>query len=416
MYLSGLEIIGFKSFPLKTTVEFANGITGVVGPNGCGKTNVLDAIRWVLGEQRISILRGGKMEDVIFSGTRELKPIGMAEVSLHIVNDNNALATEYSHLTVTRRLYRSGESEYLLNRVQCRLKDITDLFADTGMGAHAYSAIELDMVESILSDKADQRRVLFEEAAGITKYKERKRAALRKLEATDHDLLRLSDILSEVSTQVGSLSRQMKKAERYKYYEDRVKTVGLVLAKENYRRLSLQLQEVRASRREQQIKLAEISGEIDRWELAREDYSGQALELSEEIKQVRAKFEEVSANCYRLEREISVTEEKISSAEVANHDDQKEIESMTVKVEQLGGEKESLQSQLAQTKTAGDEAQRHLLELESQLAERIAQVDQERKSGQVYQRDLFEIEGKKNLFDQNRRHLEKQIGGSQCTT
>jgi chromosome segregation protein len=409
LYLSGLEIIGFKSFPLKTTLEFANGITGVVGPNGCGKTNVLDAIRWVLGEQRISILRGGKMEDVIFSGTRELKPIGMAEVSLHIVNDNRALAVEYRNVTVTRRLHRSGESEYLLNRVQCRLKDITDMFADTGMGAHAYSAIELDMVESILSDKADQRRVLFEEAAGITRYKERKRAALRKLEATDHDLLRLSDILSEVSTQVGSLSRQMKKAERYKYYEDRVKTVGLVLLKEKYRRLSQHLRQVRDERRVSQIKLAEVSGEIDRWELAREDYAGKALELSEEIKQVRVQSEEISANCYRLEREISVTEEKINSADAANRDDLKEIDSMKVKVGQLGREKESLQSQLASARVAFDEAQRQLTELESQLTGRIAQLDEERKSGQVYQRDLFEIEGKKNLFDQNRRHLETQF-------
>ncbi len=409
MYLSGLEVIGFKSFPFKTTVEFANGITGVVGPNGCGKTNVLDAIRWVLGEQRISILRGGKMEDVIFSGTRELKPLGMAEVSLHIVNDDRTLAIEYRNVTVTRRLHRSGESEYLLNRVQCRLKDITDMFADTGMGAHAYSAIELDMVESILSDKADQRRMLFEEAAGITRYKERKRAALRKLEATDNDLLRLSDILTEVSTQVGSLSRQMKKAERYKYYEDRIRTVGLVLLKEKYRRLSQHLQHVRDEKRTSQIKLAEISGEIDRWELAREDYNGKALELSEELKQVRARFAEISADCYRLEREISVTEEKISSAEVANRDDLKEIDSMKAKVEQLGREKEALQSQSGQARLSLIQAQHQLAELDARLAAQIVQLDEERKSGQVYQRDLFEIEGKRSLFEQNRQHLEAQI-------
>ncbi len=410
MYLSGLEIIGFKSFPLKTTVDFANGITGVVGPNGCGKTNVLDAIRWVLGEQRISILRGGKMEDVIFSGTREMKPLGMAEVSLHIVNDNHTLPIEYSHVTVTRRLYRSGESEYLLNRVQCRLKDITEMFADTGMGAHAYSAIELDMVESILSDKADQRRMLFEEAAGITKYKERKKAALRKLEATDNDLLRLSDIHSEVSTQVNSLSRQMKKAERYKYYDDRIKTVGQVLLKESYRRLSKQLHQVRDDKRQNQIKMAEVSGEIDRWELAREDYSGQSLELSEEIKQLRAKFEEISSNCYRLEREISVTEEKISSSEIANQTDGKEIESMKSKAVQLAREKVSLGDQLEQAKVGFETAQHDLAELESRLAEKIAARDEERKSGQVYQRDLFEIEGKKNLSEQGRRHLDMQIG------
>ncbi|MFN0158606.1 MAG: AAA family ATPase, partial [Bacteroidota bacterium] len=169
MYLSKLEIIGFKSFAQKVNLAFDSGISAIVGPNGCGKTNIVDAIRWVLGEQRYSALRSEKMEDVIFNGTKSRKPLGMAEASLVIENTKGILPSEYSQVTISRRVYRSGESEYLLNKVPCRLKDILDLFMDTGMGADAYSVIELKMVETILSDKTDERRKLFEEAAGVTK-------------------------------------------------------------------------------------------------------------------------------------------------------------------------------------------------------------------------------------------------------
>ena len=167
MYLSKLEIFGFKSFANKTVINFNRGITGIVGPNGCGKTNIIDGIRWVLGEQKSSTLRSDKMENVIFNGTRKSKPMGMAEISLTLVNDKGILPTEYSEVTISRRIFRSGESEYLLNKNICRLKDITNLFMDTGMGSNAYSVIELKMVETILSNKADERRHMFEEAAGF---------------------------------------------------------------------------------------------------------------------------------------------------------------------------------------------------------------------------------------------------------
>ncbi|NOY89306.1 MAG: AAA family ATPase, partial [FCB group bacterium] len=168
MYLKKLEILGFKSFANKTTINFSQGLTAIVGPNGCGKTNILDALRWVLGEQRVSALRGSKMEEVIFNGTKDLKPLGMAEVTLSIVNNDGSLPTEYNEVQITRHLFRSGESEYLLNKVPCRLKDITELFYDTGLGSHSYSVIQQDMIEGIISDKAEDRRFLFEEAAGIT--------------------------------------------------------------------------------------------------------------------------------------------------------------------------------------------------------------------------------------------------------
>lgn len=187
MQLSKLEIKGFKSFGDKVIVNFDDGITGIVGPNGCGKSNIVDAIRWVLGEQKTRALRSEKMENVIFNGTKTRKPLQMAEVSLSFNNTRNLLPTEYSQVTITRRYYRSGESEYLLNGVTCRLKDINDLFLDTGIGPDSYAIIELKMVDDILNDKENSRRNLFEEAAGISKFKKRKKESLRKLEETDKD-------------------------------------------------------------------------------------------------------------------------------------------------------------------------------------------------------------------------------------
>src|SRR6476661_5871800 len=215
MYLSKLEIIGFKSFAHKTALKFDDGITAVVGPNGCGKSNIIDAIRWVIGEQKASALRSDKMEEVIFNGAGKRRPLGMAEVSLTIENTKGILPTEYSEVTITRRLFRNGDSEYLLNKTQCRLKDIIELFMDTGMGANAYSVIELKMIETILSERTEERRKLFEEAAGVTKYKARRKEALRRLDQTSTDLARVDDIVKEVTKNVASLERQAEKAKKH---------------------------------------------------------------------------------------------------------------------------------------------------------------------------------------------------------
>src|SRR5437762_4743051 len=185
MFLYKLELQGFKSFVDKTALTFGDGITGVIGPNGCGKTNVSDAIRWVMGEQSAKQLRGDSMEDVIFNGAPGRKPLGMAEVHLSFRNDRGILPTEFSEVTISRRVFRSGLSEYFINKNACRLKDIRDLFYGTGMGSHAYSVIERHMVDHVLSDNSGHRRFLFEEASGITKYKARKKEALSKLEATE---------------------------------------------------------------------------------------------------------------------------------------------------------------------------------------------------------------------------------------
>ncbi|MFH1690100.1 MAG: chromosome segregation protein SMC [Candidatus Eisenbacteria bacterium] len=234
MYLKQLDIFGFKSFAHKLDLEFGPGMTCVVGPNGCGKTNVADAIRWVLGEQSAAELRGANMADVIFNGTKQRRRLGMAEVALTIDNSAGYLPTDYTEVVIGRRVFRSGESEYLLNKTPCRLRDINDLFLDTGVGTRTYSLIERKMVDSILSDSTGHRRFMFEEAAGIMKYKIRKRSALNKLEATATDMQRVSDIISEVEKQVRSLKRQLAQARRHRRYTDELRELDIALGRREY--------------------------------------------------------------------------------------------------------------------------------------------------------------------------------------
>jgi len=241
MLLSKLEIKGFKSFGDKMVIHFDKGITGVVGPNGCGKSNIVDAIRWVLGEQKSRMLRSDKMENVIFNGTKNRKPTNLAEVSLTFENTKNLLPTEYTHVTITRRYYRSGESEYQINGVTCRLKDINNLFMDTGINSNSYAIIELKMIDELLNDKNNSRRELFEEAAGISKFKNRKRETLRKLEDTDADLSRVEDLLFEIDKNLKSLEKQAKQAARYFEIKADYRIASINLAKKSLEQLQLAL-------------------------------------------------------------------------------------------------------------------------------------------------------------------------------
>ncbi|MBR6476869.1 MAG: AAA family ATPase, partial [Lachnospiraceae bacterium] len=215
MYLKSIEVQGFKSFANKINFQFHNGITGIVGPNGSGKSNVADAVRWVLGEQRIKQLRGASMQDVIFSGTELRKPLSYAYVAITLDNSDHQLAIDYDEVTVARRLYRSGESEYLLNGTACRLKDVNELFYDTGIGKEGYSIIGQGQIDKILSGKPEERRELFDEAAGIVKFKRRKSAAIMKMESEKQNLVRVSDILSELEKQIGPLEKQSETAKTY---------------------------------------------------------------------------------------------------------------------------------------------------------------------------------------------------------
>jgi chromosome segregation protein len=240
MYLKSLELFGFKSFAPKTKLDFHRGVTAVVGPNGCGKSNVLDAMRWVLGEQSAKALRGGEMADVIFSGTDSRAAVGMAEVSMTFAECEEALGLDWHEVTITRRVFRDGGSEYLLNKTPCRLKDIHQMFMDTGIGRSAYSIMEQGKIDMILSSRPEDRRAIFEEAAGITKYKSQKKEALRKLEATEANLLRLTDIIKEVKRQIGSLQRQAGKARRYQSLISDLKLLETHAAKRQFDTLSEQ--------------------------------------------------------------------------------------------------------------------------------------------------------------------------------
>ncbi|MEY3645272.1 MAG: hypothetical protein RLZZ207_1970 [Bacteroidota bacterium] len=262
MLLSKLEIKGFKSFGDKMVIHFDKGITGVVGPNGCGKSNVVDAIRWVLGEQKSRLLRSDKMENVIFNGTKNRKPTNLAEVSLTFENTKNLLPTEYTYVTITRRYYRSGESEYQINGVTCRLKDITNLFLDTGINSNSYAIIELKMIDELLNDKNNSRRELFEEAAGISKFKNRKRETLRKLEDTDADLSRVEDLLFEIDKNLKSLEKQAKQAARYFEIKADYRIASINLAKKSLEQLQFGLVDAQTKIQQESDHKLEIQSQI----------------------------------------------------------------------------------------------------------------------------------------------------------
>lgn len=244
MYLKSLEIQGFKSFANKIYFKFHNGITGIVGPNGSGKSNVGDAVRWVLGEQSAKQLRGANMQDVIFAGTENRKPLGYASVAITLDNADHQLPIDYQEVTVTRRVYRSGESEYLLNGTACRLKDINELFYDTGIGKEGYSIIGQGQIDKILSGKPEERRELFDEAAGIVKFKRRKSAAQKKLEDERQNLVRVNDILSELTRQLAPLERQAEQARIYLQKKEELKKYEINMFLIDMERLSTQLLEV----------------------------------------------------------------------------------------------------------------------------------------------------------------------------
>ncbi|WP_443946423.1 chromosome segregation protein SMC [Pedobacter sp. AW1-32] len=266
MQLTRLEIKGFKSFGDKVTINFNEGVTAIVGPNGCGKSNVIDAMRWVLGEQSTKALRSEKMENIIFNGTKNRKQAQLAEVSLSFDNTKNILPTAYSQVTVTRKLYRNGDSEYRLNDVQCRLKDITDLFLDTGIGSDSYSIIELKMVDEIINNKEHSRRSLFEEASGISKYKLRKKQTFNKLKDTEGDLERVEDLLFEIEKNLKTLENQAKKAERYYKLKEQYRELSVQLATHRIAFFRTDLNALDAQEQNQQVSRTELNAKIDQQE------------------------------------------------------------------------------------------------------------------------------------------------------
>ncbi len=276
MYLKSIEIQGFKSFANKILFEFHNGITGIVGPNGSGKSNVADAVRWVLGEQRVKQLRGGSMQDVIFAGTEMRKPQGFAYVAITLDNSDHQLSIDYDEVTVSRRLYRSGESEYRINGSACRLKDINELFYDTGIGKEGYSIIGQGQIDKILSGKPEERRELFDEAAGIVKFKRRKAIAQKKLEDEKQNLVRVTDILTELEKQVGPLARQSETARKYLSLKEELKTYDVNL-------FLMEAEVLRSQLGELEKKEAIVSGDLKETMEQSEALKSEYQQLEQEI-------------------------------------------------------------------------------------------------------------------------------------
>jgi chromosome segregation protein len=307
MKLKSLEVIGFKSFVDRLHLSFPGGITTIVGPNGCGKSNIVDAVLWAIGERSAKHLRGRLMEDVIFNGTDGRKPLGMAEVNLTFSNEDGSAPQayeQYTEITVTRRLYRSGESEYLINKVPCRLRDITDLFLDTGIGVNGYSIVEQGRVEHLINANPQDRRFLIEEAAGIAKYKERKRLALMKMEATQQNLLRIQDIVAEVKRQIVTLERQVKRAEEYKAIRKEVKEIEIRFALQEYEELSEKGETARGYLKALRDRELEISTQNAKKEALVENMRLRGMEEEEKLRSLQQEVFELGRKIQKTENEI----------------------------------------------------------------------------------------------------------------
>ncbi|MCM1126005.1 MAG: chromosome segregation protein SMC [Lachnospiraceae bacterium] len=376
MYLKSIEIHGFKSFANKIVFKFHNGITGIVGPNGSGKSNVADAVRWVLGEQRIKQLRGASMQDVIFSGTEMRKPLGYAYVAITLDNSDHQLATSFDEVTVARRIYRSGESEYLLNGAPCRLKDVNELFYDTGIGKEGYSIIGQGQIDKILSGKPEERRELFDEAAGIVKFKKRKIAAQKKLEDEKQNLVRVNDILQELEKQIGPLEKQSEAAKVYLKKREELKTLDVNVFLLENNRLREQLASV-------QEKYDIASGDLEKtssqYEKIKEEYEqieSRIEQLSEEIDTQRESLTDTGMLRGKLEGEINVLKEQIKSAK-SNEEHfltrkaavQKEMDAKLLDKEGILADKKVIDEQVAEIEASRNEAREKLLQVQKRIEE-----------------------------------------------
>ena len=369
MYLKSIEVHGFKSFANKINFKFHNGITGIVGPNGSGKSNVADAVRWVLGEQRIKQLRGASMQDVIFSGTEMRKPLGYAYVAITLDNADHQLAIDYDEVTVSRRLYRSGESEYMINGTVCRLKDVNELFYDTGIGKEGYSIIGQGQIDKILSGKPEERRELFDEAAGIVKFKRRKYAAQKKLEDEKQNLVRVNDILAELEKQIGPLEKQSEKAKVYLKKKEELKTLDVnVFLLENVR-VRQQLSEVEG-------KLHIANGDLEDTKHKYEQIVSRIELLDQSIEAARATLTDTGVTRSKLEGEINVLKEQIHSAE-GNEEHlqnrirsiQEQIDERTTEKNEILTEKSEIDTKLEQLERARAEARKLLEETQGRIEE-----------------------------------------------
>jgi len=395
MYLKSLALQGFKSFADATIIEFNPGVTGIVGPNGCGKSNIVDAIRWVLGETSAKALRGGEMADVIFNGTDKRKPVGMAEVTLTLADCETALGVEFNEMSITRRVYRDGNSEYNLNGKKCRLKDILDVLMDTGIGRTAYSIMEQGKIDMLLSSKPEDRRAVFEEAAGITKFKSQKKEALRKLEYTEANLLRIEDIIAEVKRQMGTLQRQAQKARRQQALLGSVKTLDAHFSHRKFEELQAEHGELQTSLGSLQAEQSELEENIRTGDESLQSQRESLQQLEHDLNRQR---ESVT----RRESEIQAAESRISF----NGEMTSELEGL---ITQTTEDVHSLQSRLSQSQSELSNAETSLAAVVSSLTQQRQQFDEHSSQAQALRTQRVELEGRSAQLRSRLKEIEDEF-------
>ena len=389
MYLKTIELHGFKSFADKTIFEFAEGVTGIVGPNGCGKSNVVDAIRWVLGETSAKALRGGEMADVIFNGTEKRKPLGMAEVTLTMADCEEALKVDYNEVSITRRVFRDGRSEYRLNGTLCRLRDIHDMLMDTGIGRTAYSIMAQGQIDQILSSKPEERRAVFEEAAGITKYKREKKEALRKLEYTEANLLRVSDVLAEQERRMNSLKRQVAKARRYQALASDVRVLDTHLGHRKFVELTAERGELATSIHALEVRDTEIEQQLPAKEEAVSEARSAARAFEGELAEFRQRLNEHRNALAAAEGRIAFNNERKSELESRISQNNEDIASAKEKLAQQ-------EFDFIAANEALDALNRRISEQELRVAEAEGRVETSREERQRIESALREARGEAN--------------------
>jgi chromosome segregation protein len=414
--LKSLEIKGFKSFADKTVVNFDDNVTGIVGPNGCGKSNIVDSIRWVIGEQKISHLRSENLDSLVFNGSKSRSASGLAEVSLTFENTRNLLPTEFSTVTITRKFYKSGESEYRLNDVQCRLKDIQNLFMDTGISTDSYAIIELGMVDDLIKDKENSRRRMLEQAAGISIYKTRKKEAKLKLDATEQDIARIEDLLFEINNQLKTLENQAKKAEKYYEVKKEYREVSVELAKAALESFNVTYKDLNTQHETETDKRIKLEAEIATDEAALEQDKIVFIEKEKELQAMQHAFNEMLQHLRTKENEKNLAAQRL--------DHLKEREAgLQDFLQKAEGQQQGIEESIAFTGSQLEEEANNLEGMNEQLIQLRNEMDAKRvvmdekrisldalRSGyQQVQRNQFEAEKKVVIADTSIQNLSRAI-------
>jgi chromosome segregation protein len=419
MKLAHLEMVGFKSFMNKTTIEFEDGITAVVGPNGCGKSNIVDAIFWVMGDQSPKHLRGNEMEDIIFAGSEGHPQAGMAEVHLTLSTEDGGLPAQYSQfseITVTRRLYRSGESEYLINKTPCRLRDVLELFMDSGVGAKSYSVIEQGHIGKIVSQKPEERRTFIEEAAGIVKFKSRKHEAQLKIEATEQNLLRLNDIISEIKRQIDSLERQAKKAERYKQIKEEIREIELTTISHQYVQESRELEKIETLRKEEELKRETFLTETQKKENESERLKLKLTEMEKGYENLQQLLYQHQQKIYQLESTRELRKKEIEHWLTLQKKDEEAIQTIKAKREQieksLRNVVQALEEAIRQESQVKEGTGRYEKEIESEVQKSLhlrSKIDQDKEELVSIVTELTKASHRLLHLDEKKREAESRI-------